>query len=1175
MPNSIDKKLKFVKSIDRGFYGATYIVENPVRKFTIKLIPKETYKIYNKNFDKEIDNYKSAAKLDINIPDLIDAGEVGVVFKDTSIDCYFIQMQYIDGYSLKDFKISNELNANRIAQVAYDLFDFLRKLETADLHHNDLHDGNIIIQISSGEIGRLEAIDRTVKAYIIDLGSADDKDRSGRQHSRDVTWIVRHFKEMLDIYWTQASQDEQRVLSRLNRLVATLSGKEQVREINYEEYCNRIKSDVQRGENPWSFPKKLTTPGDYYNAQLMPSYYSSHLFFDPDDKWTKNLIKPGPILLTGMRGCGKTILLKSLHFLARAHKEPNEPIAQIMERLEKERHVGLFVSASTLLTDPKSKELHLPNHKLLLAFSGDLIKIIRYCELESIGKINYEQIERLCTNLEDLIPWFKISSSKFNIPKIQVRIEEALLKSRTITKENAGELNVHDAFDILASRVQGCNDIWINKHVIYLLDDLSVRYLTQDNIDELLSQLCHQAERFSFNISTETPTLTLRTGAGKVSRLDRDYEEFDLGNEVMHQLKRSGTSFLENVLKKRLELTEQYKGLSPTELLGTQSYTEIAKNLAGSNRGKKRGSYWGIDALGALSTGDIGDSILMFNKMLEKMDLAEGKISKDIQDSVIFNYSERKLRKLAVDDKWLYDHAVSFAQASQLELTVSYKKMISNNGTKLRQYNEVFLRIDPNEADNIFKRISNLVEGGIYIFAGGTPRSRTPGMKASLFLKLAFRKILGVTNLMPISFRDRFELSGKNLEDWLEKPTASKLRKTVGSDSYCNLTGELPEWDWSDFEDHDSRITLKPGEKSQFIQESLEKYIIDNKDFDNVYGIPYTVESCPLRELKHSDLTGKHIIGAIGFEERSIGTWKNILVTGKPDKVTLIDYRNESNKERIIEILNEANVTFSIVPYEQIISRGLQDIDRGLIAKFVKSIFFDDIILDVTSLNKPLIFLLTSEILKQKKELGIIHTDAEIYLPNADEISGVMSLLNDDARQFFEEADRLVKGELDPQSKMVIWQNRNPSSEIYLICLISLKYLRAKKLIEELPVSFRNIIYPISPEGENSAKSRFAKEIALSFVSESGSIWPANSHDHEQTFKVLTDLFIKYSLEYGLNFELGLTGVKMHTVAAAMLASIANLSGIYYTPVIFEPSKYTKGTGKTTYTDLKIRSIQE
>ena len=56
-----------------------------------------------------------------------------------------------------------------------------------------------------------------------------------------------------------------------------------------------------------------------------------------------------------------------------------------------------------------------------------------------------------------------------------------------------------------------------------------------------------------------------------------------------------------------------------------------------------------------------------------------------------------------------------------------------------------------------------------------------------------------------------------------------------------------------------------------------------------------------------------------------------------------------------------------------------------------------------------------------------------------------------------------------------------------------------------------------------------------------------------------------------MNFEMGLTGTKMHTVAAGMLGVIANVSGVYYTPVHFDPRNYTIGTGNTTFTELEVK----
>jgi len=1138
----------------------------------IKLIPKATYSkkegFDNKDFEKEIDLYKVLSDSEMNIPDLIDAGEGKIAFGNIIIDCYYIIMKYIAGDTLEKFKISKQLSAIRIAQIAYDLFDFLRLIESNNLNHNDLHDRNILIEISNGDTGRLGSIDRTTRAFIIDFGSVSDEPRSDQEHYRDITWIVWHIKNLIDSYWSPnlRSEDEYRILSRLNALVSTWPDRERTRAIRTEDYCTEIYHATRLADNPWAYPKELITVSDYYNTQLMPPYYAPNLFYDPEGRWAKDLMKPGPIVLTGMRGCGKTILLKSLHFFARAQAGPKEKREDVIKRLTEEKHVGLFVSCAALLTAPGSNELHLPNHKLILAFSEDLIKCLRYCELEfqDQANINFSEIGQLCVTLKGLIPWYVPPPNTHDLTSIEISIETALLGSNKVRKDEAGELNVYGAWNILAKRIQNSIEMWNNKHIIFLLDDVSARYLKQENVEEILSQLCFQAASFSFKISTETPTLRLKTGAGEFSRIDRDYEGFDLGNEVMQQLKIQDSSFIENVLKKRFELMPAYRGKSPTKLLGYQSFSSIARKLASEESGRRKGGYWGIRALGALSTGDIGDSILMFQRMLAQTVPEGGKISAKIQDSVILNFSEKKLRLLAQQDQWLYAHAISFAQASGVELRSSYADYQKNSKSRIRQYNEVFLRIDPEGAENIFEKIFKLVEAGVYIFEGGTPRSKTPEEKAPLFFKLAYRKILGVTNLMPISNRDRFELSGDNLRDWLDNPTPEKLRKTVGMKIIEDSSKEVIGIDWFDVEDESEIMTEG---SLQAPQKNIEEFIALSKG-----GVknPYTVKSFPLRDLRNEDIQNKFIICAMGFEDRSIGTWNNLLSIGKPSGAALIEYDDEGHKKDILKILGEQNLPYEIIPVDNILPKNPIDQEKDSLIEFIEKLPGGEITLDITSMSKPLIFLLTSEILKRRKRLGIIHTNAVDYWPSASDIERVLPLLEEDPVRFYQEADKLIEGELDPRSRMTIWQNRDPGSSVCLICFASLKYSRVKKLLDELQVDCLNIIFPLSSDGEESARSRFAKEIANTFAGDTDYVWPTGSNDHIGAFSKLVDLHNFYSLEHGINVEIGLTGVKMHSVAAGMLASIASLSGVYYTPVRFNPNRYTIGTGNTTFTELSL-----
>ena len=580
-----------IKPLARGFYSSAYVVKHPYTKmdFLIKIIPVKMYSSehgYSKEFDREVEAYRIAYENKMNVPQMVSAGMCNVKFGNgVSIDCYYIQMNLINGPTLGEFKMSQNISSTKIAQITYDLFDFLRKIDRLQLHHNDLHDGNIIIETSSGDLGALNAIDRSVKAYVIDLGSMNQIDRSTPKNNRDITWIVKHTQDMINSYWSEANtrdhKSEARILTGITGLIAYYSGKESARELEIEGYCHEIYNIVKWADYPgWHNQKKLVTLMEFYNTQPMEPYYAPYLFYDPGNKWTDAIKETGPMLLTGMRGCGKTLLLKSLHFFAQAEVREGETAEKRTERLRSDGYLGLFVSASALLSDPKSNELHLPNHKLILAFSLDLVKCLRYCEVDGIGFISYTEVDRFCGTLKELIPWFEKPTNIHDLVSLEFGIDDALFKARNLADKEAGELNVHDSFSALAERATSMLDIWSNKHVLYLLDDLSTRYLKQSNVDEVLSQLNYQAKSFSFKISTETPSLHLTTAGGKESQIFRDYKDFDLGSEVIRRLKDSGVDFIENVIKKRLLLAYGLDNVSPKKLLGSQRYIDVARSLS-------------------------------------------------------------------------------------------------------------------------------------------------------------------------------------------------------------------------------------------------------------------------------------------------------------------------------------------------------------------------------------------------------------------------------------------------------------------------------------------------------------------------------------------------------------------------------------------------------------------
>src|SRR5439155_25896058 len=97
---------------------------------------------------------------------------------------------------------------------------------------------------------------------------------------------------------------------------------------------------------------------------------------DPGDRWVKRLSSPGPQVITGMRGCGKTLLLRALELHARASNQSGEGTEAIVRRLRDDGFVGLYVSSTKLLDVPGSEdeELFRPYERLFVAYALEALR---------------------------------------------------------------------------------------------------------------------------------------------------------------------------------------------------------------------------------------------------------------------------------------------------------------------------------------------------------------------------------------------------------------------------------------------------------------------------------------------------------------------------------------------------------------------------------------------------------------------------------------------------------------------------------------------------------------------------------------------------------------------------------------------------------------------------------
>ena len=80
---------------------------------------------------------------------------------------------------------------------------------------------------------------------------------------------------------------------------------------------------------------------------------------------------------------------------------------------------------------------------------------------------------------------------------------------------------------------------------------------------------------------------------------------------------------------------------------------------------------------------------------------------------------------------------------------------------------------------------------------------------------------------------------------------------------------------------------------------------------------------------------------------------------------------------------------------------------------------------------------------------------------------------------------------------------------------------------------------------------------------------PVDSDDLAAALREIAQAHQRYYVDGNYNFELGLTGSKLHAVAFAAISASMMISQAWYVrPAVFDPSRFSVGTGASRYFEL-------
>lgn len=1194
MPKKIgDYRITY--KLGRGFYGAAYVAERGAfgKQYVLKISPVDFYPFFAKaSFDEETRLHATLAKGAEHVVGIDDAFDAEVTFGDgtTTLKCHVTVLDYVDGNLLQDY-IDGKLSADAatVCQIAIDLLRVRGEFEAYHLNHNDLHAENLIVERLSPQARRVDVIDPTIRVKAIDLGSISDASKSTHERLGDMYSIALHVDKLLERLLADPTELEDRdfrtALALQSIVHGLLTDVQNVRHPNFDDLATQIREAYFRASQPWrpwSNPLTLKGFGDHYNAQTLVSWDVPRLLVDPQNRWLAEVTKPGPQIITGMRGCGKTMLLRALDLHARAARLSDgakiESPEQVVERIRTDGFVGLFVSAQRLL-DLRHTATKVEHRltRLFVNYSLQAARALMHMRDLDEGVVSPMAHTKLAEAVAGYLEGADDLTRSTSLEDLERRLERvAVLSSRGALPHEVKQAPA-EVFQRLADAFRGCSPITATSTVFFLLDDVSTRYLELERVEELLSALLFQSPSCAFKFTSEWQTIELGLRSpGRIHpiRVDRDLSVFDLGADVFETIngigKDKGTDFVEQILRQRARYHVAHPKFGPRELLGDVALEQVAREIAVSSntsRDRKQ-AYRGLSCLTNVCVGDIGDVIKLYEEILRRASAGKGRMSIPIPDAAQAEcfqaLSSRRIYDLNRRGGYYKNHALAFAEAAHELLVRSAKKMPKQPGAqqRLRQYSSIYVRVaaDNQESLNLqIDKLRDLIDAGVFVYAGGSPRSKTKDSNPIQQFKLSYRKIYGLAAYIGLSDRDRFELSGKDLLDWLMAPDKDILLRNqireevdalvepplevavVVSNSQTLAVGVAVD---------DSQASLFGNEVTiEVVQRPERPPVPLAKPVDAV-----------IRELKIEDLRGlgiESVLSGLGFEERTLKSNDVLSANLQGTKVQAVRYDVPGHGDAIEAMWHERGHRLTEVSYEEA-AAGVFDLD-GLSA------------VDVSGLSKPILFSAIRRELRRKGRVIVFHMSAEKHYPLESDLQELFAAEKaKDPIAFLESLGKVLKGEEGPYSeKKLLDEEVDLSRSRALIAFASPKHERLFSLLDRREFDYVDVIVP-EGDAPRARVAKYAAEFACQNY-QNAKVTPLEMKPLGELVRFLDRRYLELYGAVGANVELGLTGSKIQAIAAAVLASRRKIAQAWYlSPASFHQTRFSTGVREARIYDISL-----
>lgn len=714
----------------------------------------------------------------------------------------YMMWDYIESENLKSIIDSSRITLQLLINVIDRSLCVFHACSVLGIQHSDFHSGNVLIQYPDPL-----SIDSDIrKVWITDFGYGTFSNETPPMDDyKGLARIIEQSIRKIDFH--KLEREEKQKYSVLKDEFPKYLLEVNATEGDYvrsPSELRRLLVSLFNQKESEDAPVKAV--GDYLATELIGDRYDEwEALFVPKFLAADELFDRNICVLTGLRGCGKTMMFRRL----------SEPLVSRLGAagIEMENSfIGFYLNARTIAEAfpwlPEREEKNARKQVINYFHLRWTVEILEW--LKSL--YNDKAVSDIEWVIEFILQYFKdltITSSNaagvFNdlLNACYFKINESKLESKYI---NDGDWSFSD-YSYLESFLTVISDNCSPAHgkAFYLfLDDYSTPMVTETTQIILNPVVFRRSPIAFFKVSTESIESFSQTGLnGKTLEEGADYKLIELGIESINRNENENKDIILSIFSKRIERNNYFrgKGLSLNAILGDESpsNTRMAEIIRENDKDLV---YYGVSNFFRIWSSDIRELIKIFADMVAlEGDRSLAKqaengfvndegciVSKRNQDKVYREAGGRFLHLLAVatnpsgasiytsdgsEDshtygKHLYDIVTAFQEIAYYDLkNKNSKNQDSNPPKQARKIELVTANGDLSQRAREYYR--GLIRYGVFI-----QDYRAKSIRGTASTRLFFRSLLIPYCRLTFSKRDCISLEWSDFDKLLSAPDEFK-----------------------------------------------------------------------------------------------------------------------------------------------------------------------------------------------------------------------------------------------------------------------------------------------------------------------------------------------------------------------------------------------------------------